>query len=160
MNDGVRGTQAGMTLVELVIAIAVAAIAVAALASSFANIGSHTADPMIQTQGLISAEALMDEILLKPFLDPDDGSNCQVGTPAANTRPNFDNLCDYDAYTTRGIFDEKAVVIAGLAAYDVAVTVVPTVLGSITAADALLVTVTMTLPTGNDLVLSAYRTNY
>lgn len=149
----------GMTLVEMVIAIAVAGIAIAGLAAAFSSIVSRTADPMIQTQAQIAAESLMEEILLKSFADPDSGDVC---TDIEAARQDKDDVCDFHNYTSSGVEDQTGTAVSGLENYAVSVTVAFSDFGGITTADAdaLLVTVTVTSPLGNDVVLSAYRTNY
>ncbi len=147
----------GMTLVEMVIAIAVAGIAIAGLAAAFSSIVTRTADPMIQTQAQIAAESLMEEILLKPFADPDTSNVC---TDVEAARSDKDDVCDYHNYTSTGIQDQTGTAISGLENYDVSVTVVPSAFGGIASADALLVIVSVTSPLGADVLLSAYRTNY
>ncbi|GLQ33506.1 prepilin-type N-terminal cleavage/methylation domain-containing protein [Litoribrevibacter albus] len=147
----------GMTLVEMVIAIAVAGIAVAALAAAFSSIVTRTADPMIQTQAQVAAESLMEEILLKPFSDPSSGTTCP-SAPA--NRQDFDNVCDYNGYSSVGIVDQTGTSVSGLENYSVSVSTTLSAFSSIPSADALLVTVTVTSPLGADVVLSAYRTNY
>ena len=149
--------QKGMTLIEMVIAIAVAGIAIAGLAAAFSSIVSRTSDPMIQTQAQIAAESLMEEILLKPFNDPSSGTTCPT---APSGRQNFDNICDYNGYATSGVADQSGTAVTGLENYDVSVTVVNSALGSVAASDSLLVTVTVTSPLGASVVLNAYRTDY
>ncbi|MFC3152353.1 prepilin-type N-terminal cleavage/methylation domain-containing protein [Litoribrevibacter euphylliae] len=149
----------GMTLVEMVIAIAVAGIAIAGLAAAFSSIVTRTADPMIQTQAQVAAESLMEEILLKPFADPDSGNVC---TDVEAARQDKDDVCDFHNYTSSGVEDQTGTATSGLENYTVSVTVTFSDFGGITIADAdaLLVTVAVTSPLGADVVLSAYRTNY
>ena len=146
-----------MTLVELVIAIAVAGIAVAGLAAAFSSMVSRTADPMIQTQALVAAESLMEEILLKPFADPDSGHVC---TDVEAARVDKDDVCDFHNYTSSGVQDHTGTSVTGLENFSVNVTVIPTGFAGLASADSLLVTVTVTSPLGTDVVLSAYRANY
>ncbi|GAA3929439.1 prepilin-type N-terminal cleavage/methylation domain-containing protein [Litoribacillus peritrichatus] len=151
-------SQFGMTLVEMVIAIAIAGIAIAGLTSSFSSIVGRTADPMILTQAQISAESLMEEILLKPFADPNTGLVCTTNEAA---RADKNDVCDYQGYTSSGITDQNDNPVVGLENYDVSVTVVSSAFGSapvVPASASLLVTVTVTNPLGSDVVLSAYRT--
>ena len=54
--------QRGMTLVELVIAIAIIGIAAAALYSAMASLAGRSADPMLRQQSLLLAEAYLEEI--------------------------------------------------------------------------------------------------
>ena len=151
----------GLTLIELVIAIAVIGIAAAALASAFASIAGRTADPMILTQSQIAADSLMEEILLKPFKDPNTGLVCTTNEAA---RVDKTDVCDYHLYSSTGIRDQTNTVISGLGNYNIAVTVVPQVLGTggtaIALSDSLFITVTVSNPLANDVGLSAYRVSY
>lgn len=153
--------QNGMTLIELVIAIAIIGIATAALASAFSSIVTRTADPMILTQSQIAAESLMEEILLKPFKDPNTSLVCTTNEAA---REDKNDVCDYHLYSSTGITDQTDAAVVGLEGYNVAVTVVPTALGTggtaVPAVDSLLITVTVTNPLANGVAISNFRVNY
>lgn len=152
-----RSKQQGVTLVEMVIAIAVAGIAISGLAAAFSNLAGRTADPMIQTQAQVATEALMDEILLRPFIDPTSGATCS--TIPAN-RSDFDDVCDYRGYTTSGVFDASGNSIEGLETYEVSVSVTQSAVAGVTSSNSFLITVTTRSPLDADIVLSAYRMNY
>jgi MSHA pilin protein MshD len=115
------------------------------------------------------------------FCDPDDPAvstatgtiDCAVveaiGPEAGETRYSlatpFDNVNDYHGYNTAsenpsGIKDMNGAPITGLAAYNVAVTVQQSALSGIAAADALLITVTVTGPGNLSVPLAAYRTRH
>ena len=83
-----RSRQAGVNLLELIIAIVVISIATTGVLLVYAQVVRHSADPMIQQQALAVAEAYLDEILARPVTDPD-------GTNAGETRATFDNIADY-----------------------------------------------------------------
>lgn len=152
-----ENSQKGMTLIEMVIAIAVAGIAIAGLAAAFSNVAGRTADPMIQAQAQIATEALMDEILLRPFNDPGTGSTC-AAIPA--NRSDFDDVCDYRGYSTNGVFDPEGNPVDGLGNYQVSVSVTASGVAGVSSANSFLVTVTTRSPLDADIVLSAYRMNY
>jgi MSHA pilin protein MshD len=152
--------QLGMTLVELVIAIAVAGIAVAGLAAAYASMVGRSADPMIQTQALVAAESIMEEILLKPFSDPDTVGDICVDEADDDNRATFDDVCDYHNYTSNGVVDQSGNLVSGLSNYDVSVSVTPSAYAGVTAANSLLIQVTVTSPLNSDTVLTAYRLNY
>jgi MSHA pilin protein MshD len=97
------------------------------------------------------AESLLEEISLKNFADP--------GGPACAARNCYDDVSDYNGYSPGGIVDIDGNAIGGLAGYSVSVTVAGAALGSIGAADAKLITVTVTQPDGETVSLSTYRTN-
>jgi MSHA pilin protein MshD len=155
--------ELGVTLLELVIAIAIIGIALAGTISVFVVTTQHSADPMSQEQAQLIAEAYLDEILLKKFYDPDTGTVC-TGTTGGETRPTYDNVCDYNGLS-QAPTDQFGTPIASLASYNVAVSVVNAgvSLGTINntgAVRVLRVDVTVSLQGSAQVVLSAYRTNY
>lgn len=94
-----RRGQAGVNLVELLIAIVVIAIACTGVLLVFAQTVRFSADPMIQTQALAIGEAYLDEILSRPLDDPSSGESggSEEGNPSlAANRPLLDDVQDYD----------------------------------------------------------------
>jgi MSHA pilin protein MshD len=150
--------QAGFSLVEVVISIVILGAGLAALIGSLVSTTQHSADPLVRKQTLAIADALLDEIELKPFANPAGGF---VGAPTQANRALFDDVGDYNGFTTAGIFTVDGVAIPALANYNVTnVTVAGAALGAIGAANALQITVTVTGPGGEAISLSGYRTNY
>jgi len=153
--------QRGVTLIEMVIAIAIVGIAMAGVLSVFIVTTQHSADPMARLQGQIIAEGYLDEILLKKFYDPDTDSVC----PAAEaSRANYDNVCDYNL-ASHPPADQFGTAIAELSAYRVvvAVTNAGVTLGTVNNTGAirvLRVDVTVTGPGNASVTLTGYRTNY
>src|SRR5215470_7774406 len=66
--------SAGLSLVELIVFIVVVGLAVAGVLGALSLATRASADPMIQKQALAIAEALLEEVELRPFTfcDPDD----------------------------------------------------------------------------------------
>src|ERR1035437_5893435 len=66
--------QAGFTLIELVLFIAIIGIAVAGVLIAYDYAARGSADPVVRKQALAIAEALLEEIQQMPFTycDPDD----------------------------------------------------------------------------------------
>lgn len=152
----------GATLIELVIAIVIAGIILSGMFSAYSRIMGRTADPMIAQQSLLIAKALLEEIMLKPYLDPDDASTCVAPTGA---RASWDNVCDYNGYTSTGVEDQEGNTYPGLNQYSIAVSVIPAVgannsLGNIVAAHALKVQVTVNNILQRPVVLTAWRACY
>jgi len=85
---------AGVTLIELIVAIVIIAVGITGVLSVFVTTISRSADPMLQQQAQLLAEAYLEEILLKKFFDPETGTVCTL-TAAGETRITFDNVCDY-----------------------------------------------------------------
>ena len=178
--------QTGVSLIELVMFIVIVSVGIVGILSVMNITTQASADPMLRKQTLSIAESLLEEIQLQPFTfcDPDDanvttatGAFIGVGGcattlegmgPEGETRyavPLLDNVNDYHNFNLPappGIRDITGANIAGLAGYSAAVTVAPTALDTIPTADSLLITVTVTPPSGaaDNVVLSGYRTRY
>jgi MSHA pilin protein MshD len=91
--------QAGVNLIELILAIVIISIACTGVLLVFAQTVRHSADPMIQTQALAIGEAYLDEILARPLADPGGGETgaSEEGNPSlAANRPLLDDVQDYD----------------------------------------------------------------
>lgn len=126
---------AGFTLIETLIAMVVVGIALTGFVSVFVLSFSQGADPLRERQALAIAEAYLEEILLRPYADPDTDLVCDA--PEAN-RPILDDACDYNALSNNGCIavavtaacplgtcacDQSGIPIAGLAGYSVAIAV-------------------------------------
>lgn len=175
-----RARQRGFTLVELVVYIVVVSTALAGVLLVLNQGVLRSADPQQRKQALLVAEALLEEIQLMPmtWCDPDDPAvddptvtspaGCAVSQAAptpGETRGGatpFDNVIDYDGYSSSGVKDVAGSAVTGLEDYSVSVSVQPLALGSITAAsgDALRIRVTVTDPSGDALSLEGWRTRY
>lgn len=154
-------TQFGTTLVELIITIVVLGIGLSSILLVMNRNISTSSDPLIQHQAIAIAEAYLEEILSKPFVDPDG-----VGSEAA--RNLFDNVRDYDDInnpTVNGVpRDQDGNLIPGLGSYTVTVTVTNEAVGpagnQAPMADSLRVTVAVSTPaSATPITVSAYRTN-
>ena len=163
--------QSGATLVELVISIVIIGVSVAGVLLVMNLTSSHSADPMIQHQGVAIAEAYLEEILPLPFDEAAASGSPEgaLGPDAGETgRADYDDVNDYDGLNDAGArgLQNPATVITGLDAYTVAVTVVNDGgLGpagqQVTAGDALRIQVRVTHSSGLvDLTLSGHRTRY
>src|SRR5215213_3031619 len=108
-----RNHVAGVSLLELVIAIAIIGIAMGGVLTLFTVTARNSAEPMVQEQAQLIAEAYLDEILLKKFYDPDTDSVC----PAREaSRANYDNVCDYNALSEPPT-NQFGTAVAALASY-------------------------------------------
>jgi MSHA pilin protein MshD len=149
----------GFTLMEVIALIVVIGIALASVLAVFQNTVRRSADPQIYKQALAIAEAMLDEILLNAY--DHDG--------IVGTRANFNDVQDYDGFTTApgGMTDIQGAPVPGLADYNVAVTVTtPAVINDGDAgfpdpAESRRVTVTVTHgPTQFAISLDGYRLRY
>ena len=111
-NNAKRKTQAGLTLIELLMFIVIVAIAAVGMLQVYRVTVKQSADPQLRKQALALAEGLLEEVQLsrftycEPILDPlaDDPvarpnpAACSVaeavGNEDARSRP-YDNINDY-----------------------------------------------------------------
>ena len=147
-------SQAGTTLIELVISIVIVSIAVSAvLMALFMSYGS-SADPMIRHQAVAIAEAYLEEISLKDFDDPD-------GVDGEANRTLYDDVDDYNGLVDVGARDQFNAALTGLDDYTVTVAVTASsALPSIASTDLFLISVTITHAADINFTVSAYRANF
>lgn len=113
--------QWGFTLIESIIALVVLAAAAAGVLLIYAEATARSADPMLRAQAQSIAIAYMDEILLQSYADPETGA---TGATEEGSRPDYDDVWDYDAINGETPTDRTGNTIAALNDYtvDVAVT--------------------------------------
>ncbi|MCA1799556.1 MAG: prepilin-type N-terminal cleavage/methylation domain-containing protein [Xanthomonadaceae bacterium] len=149
-----KRAERGVTFVELVMTIVVLGIAATGVLMVFTNTVARSADPMIHHQAIAIAEAYLEEVLLRPFDDPD--------AMPAGSRANYDHIFDYHGLT--GPPADQFGVPLGLPAYTVSVAVTaapPEGLGGIAPAGSVArVDVTVAHTGGITVLLSGYRTRY
>ncbi len=150
--------QSAFTLIEIIVTIVVVGISATALLSVFSNMIRGSADPLIQQQATSIAEAYMEEIMLRAFEDPQVAEDGAAET--GETRPNYDDVQDYNSLGTTEVRDQNNNPVAALGAYGVTVLVEGDVLNTVPAAAAMRVDVTVTHPAVADILLSGYRTRY
>ena len=86
-----RKSRAGITLVESLLAATVLAMAVSAIIVPFSAGAKSIQEDARQTLAVGLAQDLMEEILAKPFSDPDGSDADEEG------RWHWDDMADYDA---------------------------------------------------------------
>jgi len=166
----------GLTLIELVISLVILAIASVAILRVLSDANRRSADPMIQQQASAIAQAYLEEVLLKPYCDPDLSTDCAstcavaniCATPACSSpeagRTAFDEVCDYDGLVDSGARNQLDQAIPALADYTVTVRVDDSGVDinglSADAGQALRITVSVDHPAMAPISLSAYRTNF
>jgi len=179
--------QAGATLIELIMFIVIISAAVTGIMKVMSLTNSHSADAMLRKQSLAIASSLLEEVELMPFTfcDPNDvnaasavsTAGCTAGLsqdvitgpiPGTETRGSlsnpFDNVADYSAYQMNaGITDITGTAVTGLGGYSAGVAISragTAFLGSADNSAALRITVTVTAPDGNKVVMDGYRARY
>jgi MSHA pilin protein MshD len=164
--------QGGLSLLELIMAIVVVGVGVVGMLGALNLTAGHSADPMIERQAQLVAEAYLEEILLKKFVDPEDDRVCPA--PEGGGRSAWDNVCDYAGLSDSPPRDQLGTGLAALAGYTVAVTVTPSAASPAGAVAlgplandygagyirVLRVDVTVTGPAGTSVALTGYRTHY
>jgi len=88
----------GLTLMEVMFALLVLSFSVAALTQAVVSGQSHTYDAMHASRAITLAEAMLDEVLSKPYDDPDGDVTAGPDTGEGD-RDDFDCADDYDGYT-------------------------------------------------------------
>lgn len=143
--------MAGVTLVELIVAIVIVGVALAGLVAAYNRASVASADPVVTQQMLAIAESMMEEVMLKPY----DGGDGAVGA----TRAQYDEIGDYANYNAQAVTDADGQPIAGLGRYTVSVTVGPlsAALPGVDANDARRIDVTVAHG-AERLTLSGWRT--
>lgn len=150
--------QAGMTLIELIVAIVIISIGLAGVLLTFTTTVRHSADPMVRKQMSAIADEMMEEILLKPFA---------VTAPnppfAGCARLAFNDVRDYNGYSSVNICDIDGTTVLGGYGVNVDVVSPPAALAvslsGVAATDQLTVRVTVTH--GSELyALIGWRTCY
>jgi MSHA pilin protein MshD len=149
-----RGRQAGVTLIELVVAITIVAVSVTTVLGAFGAIATSSADAMVQHQATAIAESYLEEITLKPFGDP-DGADDETG------RADFDDVDDYGGLSESGPRDPDGNVIAGLADYTVSVVVDESdALAPLAAGVVRRIDISVVHASGMRVALTGYRVSY
>lgn len=149
----------GFTLIELIIFIVVVSVALASILLVMNTVVKSSADPIIRKQGLAIAESLLEEILLKEYVNPEGGY-------AGTVRSQFDDVDDYAGYTTSaGIVDVMGTAVTGLSGYNIvpAITVAMVTAAENPALNAVAVkkiTVSVAGPGGTHIQLTGYRSNH
>lgn len=92
------GPRKGVTLTEALLASVILAAAVLAIIWPFVAANQAQAQAIQKTHGAALAEELMEEILAKPFDDP-QGSSTPGPEDGESDRSRFDNADDYHKYT-------------------------------------------------------------
>jgi MSHA pilin protein MshD len=155
--QAVANRQKGVSLIELIIFMVIVGVAMAGIISSINFNVQHSADPLVKKQALAISEALMEEVMLQNFSDPD---GVQTGE---TDRSNWDDIDDYNNYSRSGMssVNSPSVTIAGLEKYTINIAVDSTVnLNGISGGKAKRITVSVDGPLNTQVILQSYRTDY
>ena len=80
-----RFAQAGLSLIELMIFIAIVGVAIAGVLLVYNQAVRGSSDPLVRKQAVAIAESLLGEVLAQPFTycDPQDAANNPAAPPAS-----------------------------------------------------------------------------
>ena len=146
-----RHPRRGFTLPEALLAIVVVAVGLTGVLLAFGTVVRSSGDPVLRQQMQAVAEGLLEEIQLKPY------------TAAANAvasgcaRDTFNDVADYNGYSSTGICTVDGVAIAALAKFNVQVGVTTGTLGGVATAQRITVTASHG---GESVRLIGWRTDY
>jgi len=174
-----RQAQRGATFVELIVSIVVISVGLAGILVVMDRTTRSSGDALVEHQAIAIAEAYLEEILAKPFCDP-DGTACAIGNAPGSasclvcvakeaSRDLYDNVCDYNATNdSPPLKQDGSPPGAGLESYraQVTVTAAGATLGTGgtpldgNMCEVLQVQIQVTGPGGTDITLTGYRANY
>jgi MSHA pilin protein MshD len=145
--------ERGVTLIELVVTITILSVAVIGVLGSLGGNAVQSANRMIQEQATAIASSYLDEIMQKPYNDPNGGIE--------TARNQFDNVSDYAGLPDNVVRDQQGAAIPGLAAYQVNVAIIPSAFPGLPGGTVQLINVTVTHPgSGTTVLMSGYKTNH
>jgi len=152
---GGYAAQRGLTLIELLIFIIVISVGLVGILAVMNYTTKASADPMMRKQSIAMAEAVLEEVLAKPFCDPDLTPPACTASPEAS-RDLYDDIADYDGKTIAGTDLLAGANTAQLAGYSAAIA-----LSDVTINGIAMKKVTVTVTGGAEpFALSGYRANY
>ena len=155
-------SQAGFTLLELIVAIVVLRLALGALLGVFNQAAINSVDPVVQIRALECAQSKMDEILARKFDEntPSGGvpacGSADIGAPACggiSADAGLDDVGDYNGHSDNSLDQCEISVVVSNAGTELG-------LGPGNNAQARRITVSVNSTGGGSAVLSAYRTNF
>ncbi len=141
----------GFTLPEALLAIVVIGVGLSGVLLAFSTVSRNNADPVVRKQMMAIAQELLEEIQLKPY------SIAANSAAAGCARDTFNDVRDYDGYSSTGFCTVDGVAISALAKFNVASGVATGTLGGVGAALKITITVQNS---GDTLQLVGWRTDY
>jgi len=138
--------QRGFTLIELIVFIVVISVGIVGILSVMNVTVKSSADPMVRKQAAALADAILEEIMLKSYADPD-------GVDGETARADMDDVDDFDGKDETLFTDLPA----ALSDYSVDIDVdPPAAVGGVT-----MKKVGVTVSRGSESILMVgYRANY
>lgn len=160
--------QQGFSLIELVVSIVVLSIGLSALSSSLFLSAGRSSDTLWQTKATQLSQAYLDEILAMRYQDDSPlgggavAGNCtssSFGTEAGESnRSQYDDVDDYHGLTETANFLDGDIT-SNYSGYSVAINVFCRGADNSASTSSKLIVVTITSPTNQSMVFSAFRAN-
>ena len=153
-----RPCQHGFTLVELLIFIVVVGVGLTGILQVVNTVVTSSADPVVHKQAMAIAESILEEIMLKEYVNPVGGYDVATPNAVATDRALFDDVDDYKSRTATEIQLLFTDTLAQVPGYTIAI-----VVGNEAALSGVAATkkITVTVSKGSDSVsLSSYRANF
>lgn len=160
----------GFTLVELILVVVIFGVGVVGAVTAINQAVLRAGEPIVRKQALALAEAVLDEVIQRPFLqnpltpavDPTLDSSVTDTDAASRTQPH--EVDDYHGMDMAVVRTIDGIVVPALAGYRVRVTVVDTAFGAgaapvVPAGAAKLISVRVTGPAGTDITIQGFRVN-
>ncbi len=148
----------GASLIELIMFIVIVGVALAGITLVLNTTNKNSADPLLRKQAMAAASSLLEEVELQDFIS---ASGVTTAVTTANRATTYHIVSDYNGYATADIYPLGGLTpAAGLQSYNVSVAIIPTALGSIAAASAVMINVTVSTPSGEAITASGYRAAY
>ncbi|BAN36480.1 hypothetical protein SCD_n02680 [Sulfuricella denitrificans skB26] len=154
--------QRGISLIELIIFIVIVSVSIVGILSVMNVTVKSSADPMVRKQAMAMAEAILEEVLAKDYVNPAGGfAEADFNTCAG--RLQYDDVDDYacfDGVPATAVIKGNATLgagsIASLAAYSATIAV-----ASVTVNAVAMKKITVTVAgSGDTIQLSGYRAGY
>ncbi len=157
--------QRGISLVELIMYIVIVSVAITGILAVMDQVTRYSADPLVQKQAIAVAESLLEEIELQDFNSASGVTSCPTGpnlVTQANRASQYHIVCDYNGFSTTGIFslNDSTSASAVLANYTANVAITNEAFNGIAAGSAVRITVTVIDPQNNTISIDGYRTAY
>ena len=169
---GFRKHHQGATLIELVMIIVIISVAIAGVMGAFSLIAGRSADPLNQTRAVALSQLYMDETLAKQFADksPVGGgavmsaakADCSNIGADGESRSTFNDVDDYDILDNDSPQNSEEDPLSGYSNFRVSVSVQCAGIEVGLAQDyqAKRIDITITDPSNNTYLFSAYRGNF
>ena len=151
----VRWRQLGVSMVELILFIVIIGIALAGILLVMNTVTGRSADTLVRKQALAIGESLLEEIQLQDVISASGATNAVT---LANRATEYHIVRDYHTFAMTGIREMDNTAIPGLEGYNLVVGVTDLALGNAPAASSVAISVTVTDPQNNTVIVTGYRT--